>query len=388
MTQHIVVVGAGAWGLPTALQLKQRGHRVTLIDRFDVGNPYASNAGSTRLWRLADTQVWRTRSIRDTVPAMERLGDVLGVNVFSRTGLLWRDDASIPSVIESLESIDIPYERVAADAVGEYVPGLRPDGRGGVYIDDAGVVHADRLLSHTLRAFIEAGGEYRSHTRVIRVEERTNGAMLTLGDGSELRADQVVIAAGPGTRELLATFDLQIPLQPYIEQLVYFGDPSQSPPAPELPGFIDCPTDTEPGMYAMPNGADGYKIGIDRPLRPLAHSTLGDDLDRTPSPERTRESRDRIMRSFESLQATVLREQVCTWTDSGDGDFVIGRVTPSVVLACGDSGEGFKYAAFMGEYLADIVEGGDGDAEYQHYWTPFRFTDATPRNEYGAIGRH
>lgn len=67
----------------------------------------------------------------------------------------------------------------------------------------------------------------------------------------------------------------------------------------------------------------------------------------------------------------------------------LGRTHPSAVLACGDSGEGFKYAAFMGEYLADLVAGGDGDPESQRRWDPRRFGGAsTPREHFDAIGRH
>ncbi len=35
----------------------------------------------------------------------------------------------------------------------------------------------------------------------------------------------------------------------------------------------------------------------------------------------------------------------------------------SVVVACGDSGKGFKYSPAIGEILADLVEGGDPDGD-------------------------
>jgi len=45
-----------------------------------------------------------------------------------------------------------------------------------------------------------------------------------------------------------------------------------------------------------------------------------------------------------------------TWTD--DRDFVIDRVGPLVVLSpC--SGHGAKFAPLIGEWAADLVEGGD-----------------------------
>ncbi len=386
---RVIVVGGGAWGLPAALQLQDRGCAVTLLERFEPSGPYASNGGSSRLWRLADTQVWRSRAMLGTLEAMERLGDRLGSPVFRRTGLVWRDDLSLPATAEALDSIGQRYDRVAAESVGDVFPGLRPDGRDALFVEQGGVVLADRLLRGALEAFIARGGDYRPHTRVVRIAPGAESARVELADGSSLVGDQVLLAAGPGTAELLPGLDLALPLKPYIEQVVYLGDPAAAPPAPDLPGLVDCPIGDAPGIYAMSNGELGYKVGLDHPLRPLAGGTLGEDLDRTPDPERTEAIRARVARDLTAIAPRVLGAQVCTWTDSGDGDFTIGRVHPAVVLACGDSGEGFKYAAFMGEYLADLVAGGSGDPEFQEHWDPRRFGARTaPREHFDSIGRH
>lgn len=391
-----IVVGAGAWGLPAALDLQDRGWDVTLVERFEPGGPSASNGGSTRLWRLADTQPWRARSLRGTLDAMDRLSERLKEPVYRRTGMLWRDDASLPAVAESLTAIGEPVERISADRVGEAFAGLRSDGRDALYVEQAGVVHIHRLLQRGLEAFIEAGGTYLPHTRVTAIEPGDASATVRFERGEHRSADQVLVAAGPGTAELLPGLGIALPLTPYIEQVVYVGDPVGAPPAPDLPGLVDCPPETpaehgpdSAGVYAMPNGASGYKIGLDRPLRPLAGGTLGDDLDRRPDPARTETIRARVARDLTSIVPQVLGTQVCTWTDSGDGDFIIGRIHPSVVLACGDSGEGFKYAAFMGEYLAALVAGEPTDAEFDRHWDPARFgTETAPRRHYSPIGRH
>lgn len=387
--RRAIVVGGGAWGLPAALRLQDRGWRVTLLERFEPGGPHASNGGTSRLWRLADTQVWRARAMLGTLAAMERLSARLGEPVFRRTGLLWRDDLSLPAVAEALDSIGQRYERVDPDRVGERFPGLLPDGRPALFVEQAGVVFADRLLRGALRAFEAAGGDYRPRTRVAGVEPGAGSARVVLDGGGVLEAEQVLVSAGPGTAELLSGLGISLPLTPYIEQVVHFGDSAAHPPAPDLPGLVDCPRGDAPGIYAMPDGDSGYKVGLDQPLRSLAGGTLGEDLDRTADAARTETIRARVARELTAVAPRPLAEQVCTWTDSGDGDFVVGRTHDSVVLACGDSGEGFKYAAFMGEYLADLVAGDDGDPEYQRHWDPRRFgSDPVPRAHFDAIGRH
>lgn len=385
----VLVIGAGAWGLPAALQLQDRGCSVTLVDRFETGSGFASNGGSSRLWRLADTQVWRSRAMLGTLAAMERLSDRLGDPVFRRTGMIWRDDLSLGATSEALRSIDQSFEYVRSDSVGDLFPGLRPDGRDALFVEQAGIVHADRLLQGTLRAFIDKGGRYRPNCRVTSIDRQSDSVSIDVEGGETLTADQLLLAAGPGTPELLPSLGIRLPLRAYIEQVVYFGDAEAAQPAPDLPGLVDCAVGDGPGMYAMPNGALGYKAGTDHPLRALRNGMLGDDLDRAPSPERTEAIRTRIERDLTAVPPHVLGTQVCTWTDTPDGDFIIGRTHPNIVIACGDSGEGFKYAAFMGEYLADLVHRNKSDEEFQKYWSPARFDDEINLPQtVSSIGRH
>src|SRR6185295_5178765 len=70
-----VVIGAGAWGLPTAAALARRGHDTVLIDRYGVLNAWSSSRGPTRLWRLADPDPIRLRLAMRSVEAMRRLSE-------------------------------------------------------------------------------------------------------------------------------------------------------------------------------------------------------------------------------------------------------------------------------------------------------------------------
>src|SRR2546421_12980982 len=51
MKPHVVVVGAGAFGGWTALYLRRRGARVTLLNAWGPGNARASSGGETRVIR-------------------------------------------------------------------------------------------------------------------------------------------------------------------------------------------------------------------------------------------------------------------------------------------------------------------------------------------------
>lgn len=379
-----VVIGAGAWGLPTAAQLAGRGHAVTLVDRFGVQNPQSSSVGPTRLWRLADPDRARVRLSMRAVDAMMRLQERSGADVFERRGLLWRDDESLPALTDALNAFGIDHTAVDPGDEGRWWPGLRPDGRGAIWQPEAGIVLAAASLSAQLRLFENAGGATLFGRSVAGVATTPAGVRVSLRDGGVVTADVAVVAAGPSAAALNAGLGIDVPLDPYLEQVVHFGDSARAHQYDEVPCLFDGPTDTRPGIYAMPTPGVGYKVGLDEPLRDYRD----DDSDRVPDPVRTRAIRDRVESDLKTVTPHVLDAQVCSWTDSPDGKFVIDVLPAGVVVACGDSGEGFKFSALMGEILADLAEGATPDDDIAAL-SSARFADGLPaRSGPNVLGRH
>ncbi|WP_235625360.1 FAD-dependent oxidoreductase [Mycolicibacterium neworleansense] len=379
-----VVVGAGAWGLPTAAELVRRGHRVTLVDRYGPLNGLSSSAGTTRLWRLADPDPLRVRVAQRGVDAMHRLAERAGTPVFLTQGLLWRDDVSLPAVASTLDGLGVGYTNVVPEDVGRFFPGLRGDGRGALWQPAAGVVLAEESLKAQLRIFQSCPGATVLEREVARIEQAANGVRVVLADDETIDADAVVLAAGPGAGPLLSSLGIDLPLHPYLEQVVYFGDPANPGATDGFPCLFDGPATDRPGIYAMPSPGAGYKIGLDAPLRDYRTG----DVDRTPDDRRTAVLRERVRTDLPAIVPSVLNAQVCSWTDSPDGSFVIDRLDGGIVIACGDSGEGFKYSALMGEVLADLAEGRTPDADVAT-WSLARFADGLPvRTGPNVLGRH
>ncbi|MFD3443612.1 FAD-dependent oxidoreductase [Microbacteriaceae bacterium 4G12] len=366
----IAVVGAGAWGLPAAAQLAQRGHEVVLVDRYGPGNARSSSSGPTRIWRLTHPDEPRVRLAQLSVDAMERVQERSGRTVFLRRGLLWRDDVSLAAAAAALAACDVPFTTVDAEDVGRFFPGLRPDDRGALWQEDAGVVLAAEMLAAQLGLFTAAGGRIEFGRAVLGVEPTGFGVRVSYEDGAMESFDRAVLAAGPESESLLATMGLRMPLRPHLEQVVTFGEPGRPEPTDALPCFIDGAVGDEPVLYAMPTPGLGYKVGLDRPLRPYA----SDDADRSPDEEGIRLAAERMRRDIPTLPTAVVQAQVCSWTDSPDGRFVLDRVGENVVIACGDSGEGFKFSALIGEVLADLAEHRDPEADI-HRFSVTRFAD-------------
>ena len=356
---RVVVVGAGAWGLPTAAELVRRGHAVTLVDRYRPGNPLSSSGGPTRLWRVADPDPAAVRLGRRAAAALSRLEARLGRPVHTSTGLMWRDtSASLRQIRDAVVAEGVEHTEVPSDAVGGLFPGLEPDERDALWFPEGGALLAADALAGYVELFDRGGGVSWFGSSVTSVRTTASGASVSFASGRVVDADAVAICAGPGTPDLLPGLGLDVPLRAFLEQVVHLGDVGGSAASDGLPCLFDGPIDGQAGIYAMPTPGVGYKIGIDDPLRELVP---GDD-DRTPDPDRTRAIVARADRMLPSRGREVVDELVCCWTDSPDGWFVIDRVE-SVVVACGDSGKGFKYSPAIGEILADLVEGESMDAD-------------------------
>ncbi len=353
------MVGAGAWGLPAATELASRGHVVVLVDRYGIANRLSSSPGPTRLWRLTHPDAVRVRLAQRSVEAMARLASRSGRTVHLRRGLVWRDDVSLGAVQAALTEVGVDHEVVAAADVSSVFPGLRSDGRPAVWQADAGPVLAAESMAAQAGLFEAAGGTLLTGRVVHEIRTGAEGVGLTCDDGLVLEADVVVLAPGPGAGPLLEQVGLTIPLRPHLEQVVHFGDPGKSGDTDDLPCLFDGPRGEEPGLYAMPTPGVGYKVGLDRPLREYVE----DDHDRTPDEALVDATADRVARMLTSVVPRVLDAQVCTWTDSPDYRFVVDRLPDGIVVAFGDSGEGFKFSALMGILLADLAEGGTPDAD-------------------------
>ena len=376
-----VVVGAGAWGLPAAAELAGRGHDVVLVDRNGVGNPLESSSGPTRLWRLTHPDTRRVRLARRSLEAMERLASRSGAEVFLRRGLLWRDDVTVPAVLDALGGEGVAHEPVGPDDVARFFPGLRPDGRPAVWQADAGPVLAADSLRAQAGLFEAAGGELVVGPVVREVRTTGHGVKVRCAGGESFDADVVVLAPGPGAGPLLADLGVDVPLRPRLEQVVHVGDPAAPGAADGFPCLFDGPRGGEPGLYSMPTPGVGYKLGLDRPVRDLVEG----DTDRSPDRPLVEETVGRVRRDLTALVPRALDAQVCSWTLSPDGRFIIDRLPGGIVLACGDSGEGFKFSALMGLVLADLAEGRTPDADVASF-SLARFARGTEVTEH-VLGR-
>jgi glycine/D-amino acid oxidase-like deaminating enzyme len=172
---------------------------------------------------------------------MRRLTERSASTVFLRRGLLWRDDKSLPKLSAALQECGIDYTEVPSDDVAKHFPGLRPDGRDAIWQATAGIVLAAESLRAQHRLFQARGGVELFGSDVTGVDVTAAEVRVSVSDDSVLNADAAVLAAGPGTPGLLAHLGVNLPLQPYLEQVVHFGERTKPQATDDFPCLFDGP---------------------------------------------------------------------------------------------------------------------------------------------------
>jgi glycine/D-amino acid oxidase-like deaminating enzyme len=115
----VIVVGAGAFGGWSALQLAQRGARVTLIDAWGPGNSRASSGGETRTIRATygPAHSLYVKMVGRALQLWQEYEQRWHLKLFFRSGALrmaGSDDSYESAALPALKEAGILFEKVSA----------------------------------------------------------------------------------------------------------------------------------------------------------------------------------------------------------------------------------------------------------------------------------
>ncbi len=367
---HIVVVGAGAFGGWTALYLRRRGARVTLLDAWGPGNARASSGGETRVIRstYGPRGIYTRMAVR-ALALWKEHERRWRRQLYHGIGVLWMvqsDDAYEKAALPILKDAGVAFEELTAADIARRYPQINTDGvRWAIFERDGGYLTARRACAAVLEGFQAEGGAYRQ--LAVRAPVRAQGgelAAVTLSDGSTLAADRFVFACGPWLGMLFPSV-IGDRVRPTRQEVLFFGTPPGDTLFTEsaLPVWADHGTRF---MYGIPgNEWRGFKVADDT-HGPAFDPTNGE---RRPSEEALRIARDYLALRFPALTgAPLLEARVCQYENSPDDHFIIDRhpEAGNVWLVGGGSGHGFKHGPALGEMVARLVlTDAAADAQFQ-----------------------
>ena len=359
--EHVVVVGAGAFGGWSALALLRAGARVTLVDAWGAGHSAASSGGETRLIRGVYNGVLAyTQMAARALVLWREAEQQWGRQVLFRTGALFMcagDDGYVRRSIEPMKEVGLPLQQLTLDEAARRFPqfDLR-DARTVYFEPEAGFLTARAACELVRDTFVREGGEYR-RALVLPPSAGAAGprlASIRLADGTTLAADRFVFACGAWMgrlfpdvigRRIVAT-----------RQEVFFfrtppGDTRYDTGA--MPAWVHL---GEQLVYGVPNHERrGLKIADDTAGEEVDPTTL----ERVPSERGLANARAILRARFPAMaDAPLLEARVCQYEASSDGHFLVDRHPQfaNAWLVGGGSGHGFKMGPALGEHVAALVQ--------------------------------
>jgi len=360
----VVVIGAGALGLSTALHCALSGRSVAVLERHTAGSQASGRAAG--LFKSVQADELRTTLARRSITRASTFADWADVPLaVTRPGsfLIARTDQHRDFLRRELDQsrrwgVDVREATPAelAERLGYYRPASDyfavscPED---IYIEEP---------ASLVQAYLAA---CRRHGAVVTENEPVIGIPVTAGrvtgvetERRSITAPVVVDAAGGWVRQVADLAGAQVPLVPVRHQLLITAPTAQVDPADPIIRVVDAAVYLRPARGGlMVGGFEPEPLPVDPRHQPASFST--DDLPLDLGVLRMLAHQVAAEVPIAST-APVAEQRGGLFTMSPDGRFVTGPVPdlPGLWVASGCNGSGFSSSLAIGEALAAWITTG------------------------------
>ena len=357
----VIVLGLGAVGSATALQLAERGIRVRGFDQFAPPHDLGSSHGHSRIYRqayfedaryvpllLRAHELWRKLE-QDT---QRELLHTTGALVFGMPG-----GELVERSAESARQFDLPHEILDTAALRQRFPLFHVADQSQALLEqNAGYLVPEDCIAQQLRQAQKHEAKLHSNEPVLswNAQPKDAGVIVRTAQGT-YSAERLIITAGPWAPQILA--DLNLPFRVTRQVLCWFapeGNLDDFRPN-RLPVFLIEAPAGQPLLYGFPlTGPDS--TGVKVALHGSEEICTPQTIDRTIRSEDESIIRQRLAQIVPRLAGRLLHAETCLYTMTPDEHFIIDAHPrhAAVTLIAGLSGHGFKFAAVLGEILTDL----------------------------------
>lgn len=373
-SSDFLVVGAGIFGVTTALALRGRGYRVTLIDPGPLPYPLAASTDVSKVVRMEyGSNRQYMRMVIRAIEGFHRWNERFGEKLYHETGVLM----AVKGPMSDSEFLETSYqvlleegqkpERLSGDEISRRFPAWST----GVYVDGfyharGGYAESGRVVGKLAEWAADAGVAVRpgqTADKLILNGNRVQGVRTR--EGRTFAADHTVLAAGSWTPWLLP--ELQQVMNATGHPIFHLKPTDGALFTP--PNFVVFMADSSrTGWYGFPL----LREGIVKVSRHAVGVQLHPEHDeRVLYDEDFAQLRIFLEATFPALlDAEITYTRRCLYNDTLDENFWIDHhpQMKGLSVATGGSGHGFKFGPVLGELIADVVEGKPNDWAQAFRW--------------------
>lgn len=363
----VIVVGAGIVGSSAAYSLASAGTSVTLVEQtHPAGGPSGKSSALLHAFYLVPEL--SQLAIRG-LEILTSLPEISGEGPFvSQIGMMWvcgeDNRADWAAAAERIRDEGAQIQTLTPQAFADAAPGFALDDVAlALWEPEYGYADAFGATNAIARAARARGAMLKQNTlvsRLIRRGDRITG--IELADGTVMEADAIVLAAGPWTRRLLATIELDLPL--HVERhpmavldaggkarqvmpFAWCDDISCNYARPDNDGVVLAGT-WAGGGTGIRHQAAGRPRFVENPDHYMEGVEEGESVE--------------IVETFSSRVPAMLdlgiRQGYAGLYDMSPDDLPVAGAMPGVeglFVSAGSSGHGFKTGPAVGEAMARLV---------------------------------
>ncbi len=382
MKRHVVIVGAGIVGASIAFHLSRLGMKITVVDcRWPAAGASGASDGMVSIaTKLQGQQMEMAVRGKAYYAELARPSELLHDIYHERpTYILATNDTEVDFLhthAENLRQVDVRVQMLEGPALEAALPGLRQNNRPVLKTMNEGHVLGYQVTKALLKS---SNAKIRRCTPVTGLDIAANcGRCIGVrANGEVISADDVVVAAGPATGNLIAGIDIRPQ-----RGLLIVTDRSKT--AQRFPGTLFFATymAVKAGLITQDQMQDlspaGSALVID-PLRTgqfLIGSTRepGDDSRHTEFATVRHILRQAIKYVRGLADLDVIRVFAGIRANTLDGLPIIGPVsdTPGLWVATGFGSDGIALAPLAGRELGKLMVGDKALPEFRRF-SPGRF---------------
>jgi glycine/D-amino acid oxidase-like deaminating enzyme len=361
----VIVVGGGIFGVTAALELRQRGHDVLVLDPGPLPHPLAASTDISKVVRMeygADEQYMEM--VEQALPGWRQWNEALGAPLYHEVGVLMLTREPMAAGGFEHESYQLLRRRGHDDVqrLDEAEIARRfPAWQSGAFVDgfyhaEGGYAESGRVVAALMRLGQREGVRFHPGQKVVELVtdgERVSGVRTV--EGEQFAAGQVLIAAGTWTHELVPE------LKPYMRSV---GQPVFHLKATEAALFTPPQFPVFTADVAR-TGWYGFPLHPHERVVKVANHGAGHLLHPEQDERLVSEAEEEQLRAFLAAylpalaDAPVVYRRCCLYCDTLDEHLWIDQhpQREGLVVAAGGSGHGFKFAPVLGPLIADAVEG-------------------------------
>lgn len=363
----IVVIGAGVFGTCTALTLRERGHKVTLLDAYGPGNSRSASGDESRHIRAGyeERELYAAWSMKSMALWKEREKE------FKRRFLYPAERLQLANTLDNglgaqraiFDKLRIPYDILTQSELQKLYPQIGFDDVALAFREtpaSSAVLKARENVLFLAEALVNKGGAFKIAQAFPGAASGRTLDNLNLGKGETLSGALYIFATGPWLRKTFPAL-LGKKIASPRRELYYWGVPAGDTRFNW--GAMPTWSDDVLGSYGFPNFDRGVKIS---PPRAGIFQQDPDDDQRAPSPYLMRHAEEYVATRFPGLKdMPIVESRICQVENTANGDFLVDRHPDyeNVWIVGGGSGHGYKHGPYLGQYVADRVTGKLGDPE-------------------------